>query len=310
MRTIQTFSLVVGLALGLASGVNAQSGGATATPAGAANGTEPLILDLSKFQKEKFITQDKTNASWQTVVGRQVFDGVPFQVNGRGPVFGKKLGPRKPGKKLAYPDLIGIQVGRQFEELHLLHVTQGADVEGQQIALVRLNYADGTKHEFPICFGGQVRDSERLPSEEKELLTDPNTKIVWRGPGNPSHKSSLRLFKSVLANPHPEKVVTTMDVVSTRHLAAYDLFAATVANHDSTRPVAPPRPPDEPERHFDGTLTIHVTERPSGQPVAGALVQPSMNVDDVSVVAIPVPHLCRRPRGGSLPCGPRYQRFS
>src|ERR1035437_5164708 len=163
MRTNQTFSLVVGLVLGLASAISA--------PAGDAKGTEPLILDLSSFQKEKFVTGDKTNASWQKVVGRQVFDGVPFQIDGRGCVYGKKLGPETRGDTNTYPDFIGIQVGRKFEELHLLHVTQWADVEAQPIALIRLNYADGSTHEFPILFGGQVRDWHRMSSEEKELLT-------------------------------------------------------------------------------------------------------------------------------------------
>jgi hypothetical protein len=141
MRTIQTFIPVVGLALGLASVVSA----AEAAPAGEIKATEPLTLDLSSFQKEKFVTGDKTNASWQTVVGRQVFDGLPFQIEGRGCVYGKKMGPETRGDTNTYPDFIGIQVGRKFDELHLLHVTQWADVEGQEIALIRLNYADGTK---------------------------------------------------------------------------------------------------------------------------------------------------------------------
>ena len=284
MRTIQTFIPVVGLALGLASVVSA----AEAAPAGEIKATEPLTLDLSSFQKEKFVTGDKTNASWQTVVGRQVFDGLPFQIEGRGCVYGKKMGPETRGDTNTYPDFIGIQVGRKFDELHLLHVTQWADVEGQEIALIRLNYADGTKYEFPIRFGGHVRDWHRMPSEERELLTDTNTKIVWRAPGVPRIKSTLRLFKTVLANPHPEGVVTAIDVVSTKSLAAYDLIAATVANHDSSRPVTPPRPADGPERHFDGSLTVRVTERVSGHPVPGALVEPTMGVDEVSVIAIPL----------------------
>ena len=163
----------------------------------------------------------------------------------------------------------------------------GRKSRGGRLPRIRLNYADGTKHEFPMLFGGHVRDWHRMPSEEKELLTDPNTKIVWRAPGMPRINSTMRLFKSMLANPHPEKVVTTMDVVSSKRLAAYDLIAATVANRDASRPVTPPRPPDEPERHFEGTLTIHVTEQGTGQPVAGALVQPTMNMDEVSVIAIP-----------------------
>jgi len=83
------------------------------------------------------------------------------------------MGPEKRNDTNTYPDIVGIQVGRKFDELHLLHVTQWADIEGREIARIRLNYADGSNHEFPILFGGHVRDWHRMPSEEKELLTDP-----------------------------------------------------------------------------------------------------------------------------------------
>jgi Carboxypeptidase regulatory-like domain len=63
MRTIRTLVSAVGLALGLAVTVDAQSGGAAATPTGDAKATEPLILDLSKFQKEKFVTGDKISGT-------------------------------------------------------------------------------------------------------------------------------------------------------------------------------------------------------------------------------------------------------
>jgi protocatechuate 3,4-dioxygenase beta subunit len=280
MKTTQTFRLIIGLGLGLASAVVPQ-------PVTAADSSEPVILDLSKFQKEKFLAEGKTNQYWQTVFGRQVFDGLPFQIAGRGCVYGTKMGPEKRNNTNTYPDHVGIQVGCKFDELHLLHVTQWADAEGREIARIRLNYADGSNHEFPILFGGQVRDWHRMPSEEKELLTDPNTKIVWRAPGVPRVKSTLRLFKTVLGNPRPEKEVATMDVVSTKHLAAYDLIAATLASRDPSRAVTPPRPPDEPERKFDGTCTVRVTARPSGELVAGAVVQPTLGVDGVSVIGIP-----------------------
>ena len=35
------------------------------------------------------------------------------------------MGPEKQGDTPTYPDLIGIPVGRQFEELHLLHCRNG-----------------------------------------------------------------------------------------------------------------------------------------------------------------------------------------
>jgi len=274
------WNVTLGVGLGLALAGTAQA-------AGAADGNQPMRLDLSKLQREKFVTDGKTNASWQTVCGWQVFDGLPFLIEGRGCVYGTKMGPEKRGGTNTYPDHIGIEVGRKFDELHLLHVTQWADVEGREIARIRLNYADGTKHECPILFGGQVRDWHRMPSEEKELLTDPNTKIVWRAPGVERIKSTLRLFKTMLPNPEAEKEVTTIDVVSSKHLAAYDLIAATVANRDPGRPVTAAVPPGGGERKFDGELTVRVVERGSGKPVAGALVQPTMQVDEVSVIAIP-----------------------
>ena len=288
MRTNQTFGIILGLALGLTYTVNAQPGGAAPIFGWEVRAAEPLLLDFSKFPKEKFVTDGKTNRSWQSLVGRQVFDGLPFLFEGRMCVYGKRMGPEKQGDTPTYPDLIGIPVGRQFEELHLIHYSQWPEVEGQEIALIRLNYADGTKHQLPILFGGHVRDWQRMASEEKEGLTDPNTKIIWRGPGLRSLSSTMRLFKSMLANPHPEKVVTAMDVVSTKHLASYTVVAATVANHDARRPVTPPYPSDEPERHFEGVLIIRVTEQGTGQPVAGALVQPGMDVDGTGVIAIPL----------------------
>ena len=270
----------MGLVLGLAFMVSVQ-------PSSAGGGTEPLMLDFSKYPMEKFVIDGETNRLWQRLVGRQVFDGLPFLFEGRMCVYGKKMGSEKQGDTPTYPDLIGIPVGRQFEELHLIHYAQWAEVEGQQIAFIRLNYADGTKHEFPMLFGGHVRDWQRMASEEKELLTDPNSKIFWRGPGMHSLNSTMRLFKSVLANPHPENVVTTMDVVSTKHLASYTLVAATVANHDASRPVTPTAPSDEPERHFQGAVTVHVTEQGTGKPVAGALVDPGMQVDGIGMIAVP-----------------------
>ena len=286
MRTIQIFIPLIGLVLGLASAVSAPADRA-ASPSDATEGQKLLILDLSRFHTQMFITGKETNAGFQTVAGQRMFDGVPFVVDGRGCVYGRKLGSEMRGNIPAHPDFIGIQVGRKFDEIHLLHVTQWADVEGQEIAFIRLNYADGTKHELPICFGAHARDWQRLPAEEQELLTDPNSKIIWRAPGDESFEATMRLFKSMLTNPHPERVVTTMDVVSTKHLAAYDLFAVTVADRDSSRPVTPLFAAEEPERHFDGVLTVRVTARPSGQPVAGALVQPGMDVDEVGVIAIP-----------------------
>jgi len=245
------------------------------------------VIDLSRFYK------DRLGNDAAGIYRRQVFDGLPFHVDGRLVVFGQSQvnwdnrGKTNGNAGARYPDKLGIPVGRKFEELHLIHATYWPDVEGETIALIRLNYQDGTKAELPIIYGGHVRDFQRIRTEESETMSDPDTKIIWRGPGNAGFKSTQRAFKSRLMNPNPEKVVVTMDVVSTHHRAAYQLLAATVAKTDFRREVSKPVPSDEPERHFQDAMTIRVLDADTGLPVKGALVNPYMDVDGPYMVAAP-----------------------
>jgi hypothetical protein len=179
-------------------------------------------------------------------------------------------------------------VGRKFDELHVLHAARWADAEGETIAHIRLNYEDGTRHEFPIGYGVHVRDEQRLQSEEKEILTDAETKVIFRGePESPIYKSTARLFKSRFVNPHPKKVVTTIDVISARKLSAYYPVAATVANADPHRPLTEPVKLIGGNRSFSRMTTIRVMD-PAGKPIAGALVDCGMEVAGTSVIASPV----------------------
>lgn len=273
MRTIQSLIPLVGLAFGLPSAVSARLSDAATTPTSNGKGAEPLMLDVAQFCKEPLVGGDKTNGSIQFTVGRQLIDGLPFMIQGVGCVYGKKEAAWQRFQESSCPDFLGIRIGRRFDELHLVHAAKWADVEGQTIALIRLNYDDETQYEFPIRYGGHVRDWQRLRSEEKELLTDPKTKIIWRGPEIENYRSTQRMFKSVLVNPHPEKAVSTMDVLSTKYLSSYELVAATVADRDPSRPVTPPSAADEPERHFDGKVTVRVMDEATRQPIAGALVE-------------------------------------
>ncbi|MSU59259.1 MAG: hypothetical protein EXS35_14010 [Pedosphaera sp.] len=255
------------------------------------NQDRPQVLDLSRFYRERFITATKTNVTFAPIVGEQHYDGLPFRIEGRGWVYGRKEADwvhSQPGREnVQYPDFIGITVGRTFDELHLLHAARWADVEGETIALLRLNYADGTKHEFPIGYGVHVRDEQRLRSEEKESLTDTNSNVVFRGePEYSIYKSTARLFKSTLVNPRPEKIVATLDVVSTRRLSAYYPVAATVANRDAARARTVAVELDD-ERRFRRTTTIRVLDG-NGKPIAGALVDAGMTVDKTSVIASPL----------------------
>jgi hypothetical protein len=224
---------------------------------------------------------------------RQIIDGLPFHLDSKIILYGqsqanwdKRANPAADAGA-RYPDLTGVPVGRQFHELHVIHSTAWPDVEGETVAVIRLHYDDGTACDFPIIYGAHVRDHQRIRTEESETMSDPDTKIVWRGPGIADFKSTARAFESKFINPHPLKTVQTMDVVSTHHLASYQLQALTVADLDYHRAVTDPFPATEPERHFADTLTVQVRDRATGQPVKGALVRPFMDTDGPYMVTAP-----------------------
>lgn len=237
---------------------------------------EPLCLDITKFNFEPNSQTDVLAALY----GQRFFDGLPFNITGQARLFGQTPALRNDGD---HPNMFkGIRIDRAFDELHLLHYTSWPDAEQQPVAYICLNYKDGDKFIFSIRYGAHVRDWFRLPSEEKELLTDADTKVVWRR-SPVAFKAPIRVFKSRLVNPFPKKTVDTMDVVSARNLACYNLIAATVAK----QPLPPPETNVTPERVFDGSLTIRVVDAATGLPIAGALVEPAMRVDDEGVVASP-----------------------
>jgi hypothetical protein len=240
-------------------------------------GTEPLMLDLAAHYRMKFVTPERTDTRFNGIAGRQMFDGVPFAVDGRATLFGKEVALDSGTSRKDVPDIVGIKVGRSFDELHLLHSAQWSDVEGMAIAQVHLNYYDGTRHESDLGYGVHVRDWQRLQSEEHEAVTDPDTKVIWRGSGIANFRSSQRMFKSRLMNPYPAKRVETIDFVSTGQIASYDLYAATVVHSDPARAVTPPMPLDRPERNFDGRLTVRVLDH-LNRPIEGAWVYPDLSV--------------------------------
>jgi uncharacterized protein (TIGR03067 family) len=241
---------------------------------------QPLTLDMARFYH---VAKDAEKVL-KPFAGRQVVDGLPFQIGGPIRLWSQTVADRG---QPDFPDTLqGLRIGRTFDELHLVHFAMWPDAEGQTVAYICLNYADGTKFIFPVRYGAQVRDWYFLPSYEKELPTDPDTKICWRRPPA-NYKAPVRLFKTKLTNPLPQKAVESMDVVSARSLACYVLLAATVANRDSARPVTPPVAAEEPERKFDGKLTIHVLDDATGKPIEGALVEPGMHVRDEGVVGPP-----------------------
>jgi hypothetical protein len=250
-----------------------------------------LVLNLKPLFKLTFATLPAGHERYTAFLGRQVIDGVPLHIEGNVTLYGRLLAERGSGAQRLNPRVIrGVRVGRAFEELHLAHEGGWGDVEGNPIAIVTLRYRDGTTADLPIVFGAHVRGGGRGPSEEKETLTDPDSKIIWRGPGPgwEEFRIESRIFKSMLRNPHPDKVVETLDLKSAGEpLASYTLIAATVTPGDPNRPVTPPMPTEAP-RNFDGRLVVHVIDAATRRPVSNATIVPALNIDGVYLVGSPL----------------------
>ncbi len=93
-----------------------------------------------------------------------------------------------------------------FDTLHAILVTGWTMPDGSRIADIVLHYADGTKVKLPMKLGhhlGSWWDSPRMFS---------NGKPAWIGK-NPI-RNPITVFAAQWKNPHPEKKVDTLDIVS------------------------------------------------------------------------------------------------
>jgi peroxiredoxin/protocatechuate 3,4-dioxygenase beta subunit len=249
---------------------------------GTAGQALPCVLDLKPFYSKVFGGPNGTNNSYEGYFGRKIIDGLPFDVDGEIYLYGKSSADRNDVRR---DEVLGIKIGRKFDELHLIHAVQWREYYGCPVAILRLHYADGTHYDSTIRYNFQVIDWAKLLTEEQEIIADPDTKIVWRGPG--VYQGTGRLFKSVLRNPFPDKPVDSVDLISTRTRASYALVAATVAKSDPHRAATTPMPL-QPSLDFDGVLKVHVVDKETGAPIAGADIYPSLNVDNEYVVADPI----------------------
>jgi beta-lactamase regulating signal transducer with metallopeptidase domain len=242
----------------------------------------PYVVDLQPFYHRVFHDPGGADSRYLGFAGRQVIDGLPFDIGGEIVLYGQSAAQRNVDQPNG---VAGIKIGRKFDELHLVHAAQWREYYGCPVATVRLHYADGTQTDFIIRDEFQVNDWNRLLTENDEFVADPDTKIIWRGAG--IVKGTGRLFKSVLHNPSPDKVVDTMEVISARSYMSYILVAATVAQTDPARAVTPPLTL-YPSRNFDTTLKVHVTDKTTGKPIAEAEVYTAWIVQDVNLVGDPV----------------------
>jgi hypothetical protein len=118
------------------------------------------------------------------------------------------------------PDLTeavkGIKVHARGRVLHFLHSTQGgADSDDKLIGAYVIHYADGSMETVPFVYSRDItnwwhRDPGRRLTRAKPAWTGLNDMVEGNRPG-----LYVRMFDMTWINPHPDKEIATLDVLST-----------------------------------------------------------------------------------------------
>jgi uncharacterized GH25 family protein len=240
-------------------------------PALGAEPTKPI--DLKPFLgKSQF---QSVNADWILPRGRQVVEGIPFQIDGIVEVAGASARFSNVGRT----NVDDIPINATFERFYLLAAASRDVNEGVAVARFAIRYADDTTATLPIEYGRHVSDWMGPRHKGESPLIEPDARVAWQvqHPAAAKRDDSLRLFYLTLANPSPTKEVRSISLISTRARGGFMLAALTVGSE------AVDRQPDtfakvEEHFHLEGapgdkpSLTGRVTDE-QGQPVAGAMVR-------------------------------------
>jgi RNA polymerase sigma factor (sigma-70 family) len=122
----------------------------------------------------------------------------------------------------------GIPIQARGDRLHILHATEGATNSGTLIGAYVIRYADGSSEQIPLIYGRNLVNWWSFP--RKDDPTEAQT--PWTGSndwsdGNPRLK--IRLFAINWTNPHPEKQIAALDVLSAGKDCDPFLVALTLA---------------------------------------------------------------------------------
>lgn len=144
--------------------------------------------------------------------GRVALGGAAFSIAPRAVLLAGRLTP--PGLPAA---VNGIAVGRRARSLIFLHTCAWPTGAREQVGMYRLHYSDGSVEEAPLIYGRNIA-----------ALFAPRpaaARVAWRGKTAGGAPLSLEAWE--WRNPHPEKEIATLDVVSAGGRAAPALLAVT-----------------------------------------------------------------------------------
>ncbi len=147
-------------------------------------------------------------------------DQVPRGVHKMGDAYfriGDKMvhvrGTSKAGMPLSVE---GIKVAARGKRIHFLHGNQQKADAKANLGDYVIHYADGSRERIPIMYGRNLIDWWDTGVKKDDL---PDARIAWRGSNTMLDKRENRNIKIGLwaftwTNPHPDKEIATIDVVS------------------------------------------------------------------------------------------------
>ncbi len=153
--------------------------------------------------------------------GQYRFLGVPFRLTAPKKNNGKAIvALRGRDHSIKLPDkAAGIAVNHKAEQIWFLHsATYVPKKRGIVIARYVFRYADGSRAEFPVRSGIEVGDWCG-PSRQKAA------QVAWTGRNRVG--LTVGLYLTSWKNPHPDKVITNIDVVANLSRAAFALIGIT-----------------------------------------------------------------------------------
>ncbi len=128
--------------------------------------------------------------------------GIPFQIPKTGKAAVVLFSRHSPyGKER----VSGIRVGKHVRALYFLHACGWDSLENAPVMTYIIHYADGTKAEFPVRFGREIANWWNLPSPS-------HAKLGLTATAKSGQEINLQCCR--WENPDPEKMVTSLEVVS------------------------------------------------------------------------------------------------
>ncbi len=129
----------------------------------------------------------------------------------------------------------GIAVRARGRVLHFLHATQYSSEEAPLIGTYVVHYADGSRASIPLVYGRDLVNWWQFPGGKAEPT---GAKVAWTGTNEAAELNEglkIRLFDLAWTNPHPEKEIASLDVLSADKRCDPFLVAVTVQREESQK---------------------------------------------------------------------------